>query len=70
MNTRRSFRLPLLLSAVVLAIAFGFYFQRPGHTPPGQRQLLALTADNFASLSQDFNHDVRETRVLLLLSPT
>ena len=66
----------VILAALVVVLGGLFYYffgaalQAPGQTPAGQPALVALNADNFPAIKQEFNDSRNSVRVILLLSPT
>ena len=67
-NRPRTFGLVALV--VVLAAALVWYRFAPGEAPAGQPPLVALDTTSLDSLRADFNRDVNQVRLILLLSPT
>lgn len=65
---RRTFG--LLALVIVLATAFVWYRFTPGEPPAGQPALVTLDATSLQTLRSDFNRDVNQYRVIVLLSPT
>jgi hypothetical protein len=65
---KRKAWLPAGIALILLAAAWLLW--RPGSTPNGQPPLVAIAADNFQQLQQEFNRYVDRPRVVLLLSPT
>jgi hypothetical protein len=55
----------LWLSAVALVVGAGWYFWGPGSVP-----VVSLTKNNLDLFRQTFDASPKETRVVLLLSPT
>ena len=56
--------------AIALAAAIGWYRLAPGAAPQGQPPLATLDQASLQSLRADFNRDVSQARIILLLSPT
>jgi hypothetical protein len=67
-NPRRT--LGILAVFVVLVLSAAWFLLGPGETPPGQPPLFALNSESLQSLRADFNRDVDQPRVIVLLSPT
>jgi hypothetical protein len=64
-NRRRTLGIFGVVMVLVVGAAWG-----PGETPPGQPPLVALNSESLRSLRADFNRDVDQPRVIVLLSPT
>jgi hypothetical protein len=61
----------ILTALAVAIIALLYYLYGAGtQVPPGQPPLTKLTADNLATLKNQFNASRDSVRVILLLSPT
>lgn len=58
----------VILAIVLLAVAF--YLWGSSKTPLGQPPLVSLKQSNPADFQQAFNAAARDTRIVLLLSPT
>jgi hypothetical protein len=69
MNNRRR-TLGILAVVSVLVLGGAWFALGPGEAPPGQPPLVALNSESLQSLRADFNRDVGQTRVIVLLSPT
>lgn len=67
-NRRRTFGLLALL--IVAAAALAWYRFAPGEAPTGQPSLVTVDAASLESLRADFNRDLSQVRLILLLSPT
>jgi hypothetical protein len=67
-NRRRT--LGILTAVIVLALGGAWFVLGPGEAPPGQPPLVALDSESLQSLRADFNREVGQTRVIVLLSPT
>jgi hypothetical protein len=53
----------------ILAALVGYTLRAP-HTPPGQRPLATITADNLSGFRSTFNDAAGNIRLILLFSPT
>lgn len=58
-----------LLFAIAIVVV-GFYLWGSSSTPPGQPALVSLNVGNVSQFQQSFNAEARNTRIVLLLSPT
>jgi hypothetical protein len=67
-NRRRTFGLLALL--IVMTGALVWYRFVPGNAPRGQLPLVTLDVSSLQTLRADFNRDVSQTRLIVLLSPT
>jgi hypothetical protein len=67
-NRRRTFGLLALL--IILAAAFVWYRFTPGDAPPGQPALATVDTTSLQTLRADFNRDMNQARLIVLLSPT
>lgn len=54
----------------VLVVAIVWYRFAPSEAPPGQRPLATLDSTSLQTLRADFNRDVSQARIIVLLSPT
>jgi len=66
----KRFRPLVLVIAVLLLAGLAYYFYAGGAVPNGQHPLVALTAENFPGLQQEFNGAQGATRLFILMSPT
>jgi hypothetical protein len=64
LSTRRIFALIILVTALLL----GTYFETRPRIAPGQAPLTDI--QNIETLRAQFNHDVGQTRLIILVSPT
>jgi hypothetical protein len=55
---------------IVLAVLLLWYRFAPGNAPAGQPPLVTLDATSLQTLRADFNRDAKQTRLIVLLSPT
>lgn len=53
------------LGVIALVVGAGWYFWGPGSVP-----LISLKKNNFVLFKQSFDGNAKDTRVVLLLSPT
>ena len=67
-NTRRTFGVAGLV--VLIAAAAAWYRLAPGEAPAGQPALVTIDATALEGLRAEFNRNAKETRVIVLLSPT
>ena len=67
-NHRRTFGITAVV--IVLALGIAWFLLRPGAAPPGQAPLVTLDPTSLQTLRADFNRDIGQARVILLLSPT
>jgi hypothetical protein len=67
-NRRRT--LAILTTVIALVVGGAWFALGPGEAPPGQPPLVALNSESLQSLRDDFNREVGQTRVIVLLSPT
>jgi hypothetical protein len=66
----RRLTLASLTAVIVLVVGGAWFALGPGEAPPGQPSLVALNSESLQSLRADFNREVGQTRVIVLLSPT
>jgi hypothetical protein len=67
-NARRTFGVAGLV--VLIAAAVAWYRFAPGEVPTGQPALVTIDAEALEGLRADFNRHGKETRLIVLLSPT
>jgi hypothetical protein len=65
---RRTFGLAALFFLVAAALAW--YRFAPRQAPSGQAPLVTVNATALQTLRADFNREVKQTRLIILLSPT
>jgi len=66
---KRNFKF-ILAGAVLALVAILWTLSHSSQTPPGQPQLVTLSAQNLSTLFQQFDAASDRTRVVALLSPT
>lgn len=62
--------LGVLAAVIISSLGIGWFLLRPGEAPAGQPPLVTLDSGSFEMLRADFNRDVSQARVIVLLSPT
>jgi hypothetical protein len=67
-NRRRT--LGILALVIVLVLGIGWFLLGPADAPSGQPRLVTLDSGSLEALRADFNRDVNQARVIVLLSPT
>ena len=67
MQKRRRIWLTLV---VLIAIAAAWFWLTSHNVPEGQPPLVTLDAASFGALRADFNRDVGQVRMIVLLAPT
>ena len=63
-------RLAILAAIAALAILAGTFLVAPSKTPPDQKPLLTLSAENLGQFVAAFDEAADAPRLLLLFSPT
>jgi hypothetical protein len=68
MNKSLSKRSVFALIVLIAILSLGIYFETQSRSVPGQAPLTDI--QNIETLRAQFNHDVGQTRLIILVSPT
>ena len=68
MGNKLSRQSSIAITILIIALLAGIYFETRPRIAPGQKPLTDI--QNIQSLRAQFNQDVGQTRLILLVSPT